>query len=83
MLGLYWPAALIFCLAWLAAAFSSRYSSFAALTASAITPIFLWWITKSAPLGMLAMVLTILLWFMHRENIKRLLNGTEGKIGQK
>lgn len=83
MLGLYWPAALIFCLAWLAAAFSSRYSSFAALTASAITPIFLWWITKSAQLGLLAMVLTILLWFMHRENIKRLLNGTEGKIGQK
>jgi glycerol-3-phosphate acyltransferase PlsY len=28
-------------------------------------------------------VLTLLLWFMHRENIKRLLNGTEGKIGQK
>ena len=43
MFGLYWPAAIVFCLAWLACAFTSRYSSFSALTASAITPIFLWW----------------------------------------
>ncbi|SFL64663.1 glycerol-3-phosphate acyltransferase PlsY [Bradyrhizobium sp. NFR13] len=82
MLGLYWPAAIVFCLAWLACAFTSRYSSFSALTASAITPIFLWW-AKAPQLAVLATVLTLLLWFMHRENIKRLLNGTEGKIGQK
>jgi glycerol-3-phosphate acyltransferase PlsY len=82
MLGLYWPAAVVFCLAWLACAFSSRYSSFSALTASAITPIFLWW-AKAPQLAVLATVLTLLLWFMHRENIKRLLNGTEGKIGAK
>jgi acyl phosphate:glycerol-3-phosphate acyltransferase len=82
MLGLYWPAAVVFCLAWLACAFSSRYSSFSALTASAITPIFLWW-AKATPLAILATVLTLLLWFMHRENIQRLLKGTEGKIGAK
>jgi glycerol-3-phosphate acyltransferase PlsY len=82
MLGLYWPAAIVFCLAWLACAFTSRYSSFSALTASAITPIFLWW-AKAPQLAVLATALTLLLWFMHRENIKRLLNGTEGKIGQK
>jgi glycerol-3-phosphate acyltransferase PlsY len=82
MLGLYWPAALIFCLAWLACAFTSRYSSLSALTASALTPIFLWW-SKVPQLAGLATVLTLLLWFMHRENIKRLLNGAEGKIGQK
>ncbi|KZD23533.1 glycerol-3-phosphate 1-O-acyltransferase PlsY [Tardiphaga robiniae] len=82
MLGLYWPAAVVFCLAWLACAFSSRYSSFSALTASAITPIFLWW-AKAPQLAVLATVLSLLLWFMHRENIKRLLNGTEGKIGAK
>ena len=82
MFGLYWPAAIVFCLAWLACAFTSRYSSFSALTASAITPIFLWW-AKAPQLAVLATVLTLLLWFMHRENIKRLLNGTEGKIGKK
>jgi glycerol-3-phosphate acyltransferase PlsY len=82
MLGLFWPAAFVFCLAWLACAFSSRYSSFSALTASAITPIFLWW-AKAPQVAVLATVLTLLLWFMHRENIKRLIDGTEGKIGAK
>jgi glycerol-3-phosphate acyltransferase PlsY len=82
MLGLFWPAAVVFCLAWLACAFTSRYSSFAALTASAITPIFLYWI-GAHQLAVLALVLTLLLWYMHRENIKRLQAGTEGKIGQK
>jgi glycerol-3-phosphate acyltransferase PlsY len=82
MLGLFWPAAVVFCLAWLACAFASRYSSFSALTASAITPIFLWW-AKATPLAILATMLTLLLWFMHRENIQRLLKGTEGKIGAK
>ena len=82
MLGLFWPAALVFCLAWLACAFTSRYSSFSALAASAITPIFLWWYA-TPQLAVLATVLTLLLWFMHRENIKRLMAGTEGKIGAK
>ena len=82
MLGLFWPAALVFCLAWLACAFTSRYSSFSALAASAITPIFLWWYA-TPQLAVLATVLTLLLWFMHRENIERLMAGTEGKIGAK
>jgi glycerol-3-phosphate acyltransferase PlsY len=69
-------------MAWLACAFASRYSSFAALTASGITPIFLWW-AKAPQLAVLATFLTLLLWFMHRENIKRLVAGTEGKIGAK
>jgi glycerol-3-phosphate acyltransferase PlsY len=82
MLGLFWPAAVVFCLAWLACAITSRYSSFAALTASAIAPIFLWWF-GARELAVLAFVLTVLLWYMHRENIKRLQAGTEGKIGAK
>jgi glycerol-3-phosphate acyltransferase PlsY len=82
MLGLFFPAAIVFCLAWLACAFTSRYSSFSALAASAITPIFLWWY-GSPQLAILATVMTLLLWFAHRENIKRLQAGTEGKIGAK
>ena len=38
LLGLYWPGALIFCAIWLAVAGVSRYSSLAALIASALTP---------------------------------------------
>ena len=80
LIGLAWPAAIIFCVVWLAVAALSRYSSLAALIASAATPIFLWWRgdPKDAALFLL---LSVLLWIMHRANIARLLQGTEGKIG--
>jgi acyl phosphate:glycerol-3-phosphate acyltransferase len=81
LLGLFWPAALFFCLVWLATAFAFRYSSLAALVASLLTPILLW--AFSPALGVLSAVLTILLFYMHRENINRLRTGTESKIGAK
>ena len=80
MLGLFWPAALMFCLAWLATAFTSKYSSLSALIASAITPLLLWMFGQPN-LAILAAILSLLLWWMHRENIARLQAGTEGKIG--
>ena len=82
LIGLIWPAAVVFCAIWLALAFAFRYSSLSALTASVITPLFLWWLGHVA-LAVLFTVLTVLLFFMHRENVKRLLAGTEGKIGQR
>jgi glycerol-3-phosphate acyltransferase PlsY len=82
LLGLFWPAALVFGVLWLATAFTSRYSSLSALVASFITPIFLWWFGHPA-LASLFAVLTLLLFYMHRENIKRLQAGTEGRIGAK
>lgn len=82
LLGLLWPGALVFCAIWVAVAFTSRYSSLAALAASLVAPLFLWWFGHPA-LAALFGVLTLLLWFMHRENIRRLLAGTEGKIGAK
>jgi len=82
LLGLFWPAALVFCLIWLATAFASRYSSLSALIASVITPPLLWW-SGHAGFAMLFAVLTLLLFYMHRENIKRLVAGTESKIGAK
>ena len=82
LLGLFWPAAAVFGAIWLATAFTSRYSSLSALVASFITPIFLWWFGHPA-LASLFAVMTLLLFWAHRENIKRLQAGTEGKIGQK
>ena len=82
LLGLFWPAAAMFGVIWLATAFASRYSSLSALVASFVTPIFLWWFGHPA-LASLFAVLTLLLFYAHRENIKRLQAGTEGKIGQK
>ena len=82
LIGLFWPAAVVFCVLWLATAAISRYSSLAALVASVVTPIYLWWFGHLA-LALLFAVLTLLLFYMHRANIARLQAGTEGRIGQK
>ncbi len=82
LIGLFWPAAVVFCVAWLVTAAISRYSSLSALVASIITPIFLWWFGHPA-LASLFAVLTLLLIYMHRENIRRLRAGTEGRIGER
>jgi acyl phosphate:glycerol-3-phosphate acyltransferase len=82
LIGLFWPAAVVFCVLWVATAAASRYSSLSALVASFVTPIFLWWFGHLA-LASLFAVLTLFLFYMHRENIKRLQTGTEGQIGAK
>ena len=69
---------------WLVAARIWRYSSLSALVAFALFPI----ITFSAyagsrPLGLLSLFVFGMIYYRHRENIKRLLAGTEPKIGQK
>jgi glycerol-3-phosphate acyltransferase PlsY len=80
LLGLAWPAALIFCAIWLVVAWAFRYSSLSALVASAVTPLSLWFLGEPGP-AVLFLALTAALWITHRANIARLLAGTEGKIG--
>lgn len=80
-LGLYWPAALAFCVVWLLVAFATRYSSLAALVASAATVGALA-VTAQWPLAALFCVLTILLYVRHAANIMRLVNGEETRIGE-
>jgi glycerol-3-phosphate acyltransferase PlsY len=89
LLGLAWPVGLIFCLVWLVIAFAQRYSSLAALTAAVTSPIFSYVVGLYDPavdgpkLAAVAAVLALLLVYNHRENIGRLLNNTEPKIGSK
>ena len=71
-----------FCVIWLLVALATRYSSLAALIASAATPEILW-AHGDTRLAALFLLLAALLWFMHRANIARLFNGTESKIGRK
>jgi glycerol-3-phosphate acyltransferase PlsY len=81
LLALAWPAAIFFCVAWIVVAALTRYSSLAALIASAATPVFLWWYQHDLQNAELFLVLSVLLWIMHRGNIARLVSGREGKIG--
>ncbi|MGS4883560.1 glycerol-3-phosphate 1-O-acyltransferase PlsY [Roseibium sp. MB-4] len=83
LLGLYWPMFLIAALTWIGMAFVFRYSSLSALTASAVTPIILYFGFSQFQLGEMFLVLTLLLWAKHHENIGRLLKGQESKIGKK
>ena len=82
LIGLYWPGALIFIAIWLSVAALSRYSSLAALVASALIPLALWGLGQPSAAA-LFLLLSALLWIMHRANIGRLLQGSEGKIGAK
>jgi len=82
LIAMAWPAALAFCLIWLVVAAITRYSSLAALLASAVTPPILGALGL-APEAALFAVLTVLLWVMHRANIARLLARTESRIGAK
>ena len=81
LLGLYWPAGIFFALVWLAVAKVTRYSSLAALIASALAP-FAFFATGQGPQGLLAVVLAAMIFFTHRANIARLRAGSESRIGQ-
>jgi glycerol-3-phosphate acyltransferase PlsY len=81
LLGLaLWLALIAFCLIWIAIAAASRYSSLAALVASAATPAVLWW-NGDEPEAKLFLLLSALVWLAHRANIARLISGTESQIG--
>lgn len=81
LFGAAWPAALIFVALWLAIAALTRYSSLAALIASAAAPVALILFGERQAAEMF-LLMAVLLWWMHRANIGRLLAGTEGRIGQ-
>ena len=81
LLALAWQAALAFGVIWIAVAAATRYSSLSGLVASAAVPAILWFMGDPAE-ALLFLIMTALIWFMHRANIARLLNGTEGKIGR-
>lgn len=80
-LAMAWPVGLAALAVWLICAVLTRYSSLASLIAVATTPVFAYvW----APHTMAAtVVLMLLIVYRHKENIERLMAGTENKIGDK
>lgn len=72
----------VFALVWLATAAITRYSSLSALLATIATPIALYMFGHVQWAELFAL-LTLITFWRHRENIARLLKGTEGKIGKK
>jgi glycerol-3-phosphate acyltransferase PlsY len=86
--GIDWRLGVATGLTWLILAFFFRYSSLASLASAVFAPVYylfgnrIAWYAE-APVAMALFVMALLLGWRHRENISRLLKGTESKIGQK
>ena len=82
LLALSWPAGLAGLATWVVIAALFRYSSLAALVASATAPAYVYWLAEPQK-GEFAIFIAVLIWTRHISNIRRLLAGTETRIGQK
>lgn len=66
---------------WLAVAAITRYSSLAALVAAAAAPVLTWWLLGGFESTLTVALMCTVLIYRHRSNIRKLLAGTEGRIG--
>ncbi len=81
LLAAAWPVGLACCAVWLVAAKLLKMSSAAALTAFAAAPLFALALS-SADHALMALLIAILVFWRHEANIRRLLAGTEPRIGK-
>jgi glycerol-3-phosphate acyltransferase PlsY len=83
LLAAAWPVGVAACLTWLVVAKLLKISSLSALIAAALSPLYALGLQRPLPTVALAAVLAVLIFIRHHENIRRLLNGTEPRIGAK
>jgi glycerol-3-phosphate acyltransferase PlsY len=81
-LGLSWPIVAVGAVVWALMLAVFRYSSAATLASTAAGAASAWWLSPR-PVAVLATLLVLLVWAKHHENIRRLLAGTESKVGAK
>ena len=68
---------------WLATALISRYSSLGAIVASIVAPFAAWWLLPHPEQAIAVTLIAVIVIRRHRENIQRLIAGTEGRMGKK
>lgn len=83
LLAVAWPVGLMACGTWLLTAVITRISSLSALVAAVVAPIAALVLFARADVAIMAGLLAVLIFIRHRENISRILAGTESKIGSK
>ena len=79
--GLSWQIGAAVAGIWLLVAFGLKISSLAALTAMALAPLVVWLFWPDPALVVIQAIITGMLVWRHRSNIRDLLTGKEGKIG--
>jgi glycerol-3-phosphate acyltransferase PlsY len=82
LLALSFPVGLAACATWAITAAITRYSSLSALVAAALAPLFTFYFYHTHG-AILILFLSALIFYRHGANIKRLVKGTETKIGSK
>lgn len=83
MLALNGWLGLIVLVTWLVMVLLFRWSSLAALVAAATAPLYAWWLGMPQAYMVATLLMTLLLFWRHKGNIKNLLAGTEPKLGKK
>lgn len=83
ILGLSWQVALAAILTWLVIAKVFKISSLAALIAAVLTPFYCWLLAPQIEFMIMLAVLSLMLIWRHRSNIRNLLSGSEDKINDK
>ena len=68
---------------WVIVAFFMRYSSLAALSAATFAPLYFTFLFGLQPMGLAILVMSLLLIYRHRSNIRNLMNGTETRLAKK
>lgn len=82
LFGIAWPVGLAAGATWILMAAVFRFSSLAALTAAALTPLYFLLLHQSSSERLwLAVGMGALIFIRHQENIRRLLKGAEPRIG--
>jgi acyl phosphate:glycerol-3-phosphate acyltransferase len=81
LIGLFWPAAIVFGAVWLSVALLTRYSSLSALVAALAAPVF-FAVAGHFALAGAAVIMSVILYLRHTANIGRLLRGEERRIGK-
>ncbi len=82
LLAVNWMVGIAACLTWLFVAIIFRISSLSALVAVALSPLYAYFLGTPAEAAFAAFA-AFLVWIRHRENIARILSGTEPRIGKK
>jgi glycerol-3-phosphate acyltransferase PlsY len=82
ILGLNWQTGLIVLVTWLVVAKLLKISSLSALISVFVTPFILWMFTQSIELTSAVTLMSILVFWRHKKNIRLLLQGSEAKIGK-
>lgn len=80
--GLFWPIGLGVALIWLFMAKVVRISSLAGLVGMGLAPLLVWWFWPDWRLIAMQVLISLVLFARHHQNIRQLLAGTEKRIGQ-